>query len=309
MNPYSYMNEEFDFNLCLKETTSKWLHYAVDFPTAHPTCYQENNTVYGEYFQPREVNHAPLAILVHGMGDRSIIPLRFLAKTLVKKGVACFALYLVFHSRRMPQALRESVPVLTPQYWSEGYRISVIDVRQIIDWASDRPEINKEQIAIIGMSLGGFVSAIAMGVDKRISAGVFLISGGNSERICWGGKNSVVKKSHSCTEVECHHLHSYYPQYLADVAEKGLENVTPAKECFLTDPMTFAFYLRKRPILMLNALWDEAIPRQATLDFWQACDKPAIAWFPATHAGIWFWYPFIGRKIAGFLTSTFGMQG
>jgi len=309
MNPYSYVNEEPSFNLHLKGTTSKWLHYTVDFPTAHPTRYEENNTVYGEYFRPREADHAPLAILVHGMGDRSIIPCRLLARTLVKKGVACFILYLVFHSRRMPQALRKSVPVLTPEYWYEGYRISVIDVRQIMDWASDRPEINKEQIAVIGMSLGGFVSAIAMGVDKRISAGVFLISGGNSERICWSSRNSVIKESHSCTEAECHRLHNCYPQYLADVAKKGLENVTAAKECFLTDTMTFASYLRNRPILMINSLWDEAIPRQATLDFWEACGKPAIAWFPATHTTIWLWYPFVGRKIAGFLASSFGMPG
>jgi len=309
MNPYSYVNEEPSFNLHLKGTTSKWLHYTVDFPTAHPTRYEENNTVYGEYFRPREADHAPLAILVHGMGDRSIIPCRLLARTLVKKGVACFILYLVFHSCRMPQALRKSVPVLTPEYWYEGYRISVIDVRQIVDWASDRPEINKEQIAVIGMSLGGFVSAIAMGVDKRIGAGVFVITGGNSEKICWGSRDSAIREGHSCTETECHRVHSHYLEYLAEVAEKGLENVTPAKECFLTDTMTFAPYLRERPMLMLNALWDEAIPREATLDFWEACGKPPIAWFPTTHASIWLLYPVVSKKIAGFLISTFGMSG
>jgi len=209
----------------------------------------------------------------------------------------------------MPQALRKSVPVLTPEYWYEGYRISVIDVRQIVDWASDRPEINKEQIAVIGMSLGGFVSAIAMGVDKRIGAGVFVITGGNSEKICWGSRDSAIREGHSCTETECHRVHSHYLEYLAEVAEKGLENVTPAKECFLTDTMTFAPYLRERPMLMLNALWDEAIPREATLDFWEACGKPPIAWFPTTHASIWLLYPVVSKKIAGFLISTFGMSG
>ena len=309
MNPYSYVNEEPSFNLHLKGTTSKWLHYAVDFPTAHPTRYEENNTVYGEYFRPRGVDHAPLAILVHGMGDRSIIPCRLLARTLVKKGVACFILYLVFHSRRMPQALRESLPVLTSEYWYEGYRISVIDVRQIVDWAGTRPEINEEQVAVVGMSLGGFVSAIAMGVDKRIGAGVFIITGGNSEKICWGSRNSVIREGYGCTEAECHRIHSQYPKYLAEVAEKGLESVVPAKECFLTDTMTFAPYLRNRPMLMLNALWDEAIPREATLDFWEACGKPPIAWFPTTHASIWLLHPVVSRKIAGFLISTFGMPG
>lgn len=308
MDPYNYPGGEPRVNLHLKETTSKWLHYAVSFPTAHPTRYEENNTVRGEYFRPREADHAPLAILLHGMGDRSVIPCKLLARALVKKGIACFILYSVFHSSRMPEVIKSRLPALTSEEWFEGYQISVIDVRQVVDWASGRAEINKEQIAAIGISLGGLISAIAMGVDKRIRAGVFVVVGGNSEEITWRSKSHAIRMGLSCTEAECHHIHSYYPQYLAEVAEKGFENVIPVKECFLTDPMTFASYLRNRPILMINALWDQAIPRQATLDFWEACGKPAIIWLPANHVSIWLWHPLISRKITGFLTSALGFE-
>jgi hypothetical protein len=58
---------------------------------------------------------------------------------------------------------------------------------------------------------------------------------------------------------------------------------------------------------MLNALWDETIPRQATLDFWEACNKPAIMWLPGTHVTFWLWYPIIKQKITAFLSSTFGI--
>jgi len=206
----------------------------------------------------------------------------------------------------MPEAMSNRLPALTSEEWFEGYQVSVIDVRQVVDWAGGRAEINKEQIAVIGISFGGFISAIAMGIDKRIRVGVFLVAGGNSEKIMWLGKNRAVKTGYSRTESEYHHLQSSYARYLAEVAEKGFENVDPVRKSFLTDPMTFASYLRKRPVLMLNALWDEYIPRQATLDFWEACGKPAITWFPATHTTIWLWYPFISRKIAGFLRTTFG---
>jgi hypothetical protein len=67
--------------------------------------------------------------------------------------------------------------------------------------------------------------------------------------------------------------------------------------------MTFAHRLRKRPVLMLNARWDEAIPKEATLDFWEAAGKPPITWFPATHPSIWLWYPLIRAKILGFIKS------
>jgi pimeloyl-ACP methyl ester carboxylesterase len=309
MNPYSYPNGGADFGLHLKQRTSRFLRYAVDFPSAHPTPYEETNTVWGEYFQPQRSDPSPLAILVHGWGDRSVIPCRLLARDLVRRGIACFILYLVFHSSRMPKAMRNRLPALSSEEWFEGYRISVINVRQVVDWASGRAEIDREHIAVVGISLGGLISAIAMGIDKRVAAGVFVIAGGNSEEITWKSRSKAIRKQRTCTEAECHHVHTYYPQYLVDVAEKGYENVTPVRACFLTDALTFASYLRGRPVLMINALWDEVIPRQATLGFWEACSKPAIAWFPAGHAAIWLWYPFISRKIGGFLRSTFGMQG
>ncbi len=309
MNPYSYLNGEPHFNLHLREATSKWLHYNVDFPSAHPTRYEENNTVRGEYFQPRNADGAPLAILIHGWGDHSVIPCKLMARALVKRGIACFILYLVFHSSRMPEVVKNRLPNLTPEEWFEGYQVSVTDVRQVVDWASDRDEIDEGQIAAIGISLGGIISAIAMGIDKRISAGVLLVSGGNSEKMMWLCKSNAMKGEYSRTESEYQQLQDSYMQYLAEVAEKGFENVEPPRKSFLTDPMTFAYLLRERPVLMVNALWDEFIPREAVLDFWEASGRPAIAWFPTNHSGIWLLYPLIRRKITRFLTSTFDMQG
>ncbi len=306
MNPYSYHSNKPHSNMRLKETTSRWLRYSVDFPTAYSTQYEENNIVLGEYFQPKDTVHTPLAIIVQGWGDRSLLPCRLMVQALAKKGIASYILYLVFHSSRMPEVMKSHLPFLTPEDWLEGYKASVIEARQIIDWSSDRPELTKEQIGVIGISLGGFVSSIAMGLDKRIKAGIFIVAGGNSEKITWHSKNDAILKGHGCTAAECHQIRSHYPQYLAEIAEKGFGNVIPAKECFLTDPLTFAPYLRDRPILMVNALWDETIPRQATLDFWKACNKPPIMWLPGTHVTVWAWYPLVERKITGFLTSNFG---
>lgn len=304
MNPYTYQRDHVEANMQLIKTNRKWLHYAVDFPSAHPTEYAENNTVLGEYFQLKNSNRAPVVILVHGWGDHSIIPCRLLAPTLLKKGFNCFILYLVFHSRRMAEVIKPRLPLLTPEEWYEGYQVSVINIRQVIDWASMRPEIDAERIGIVGVSLGGFVSSIAMGIDQRIKAGVFTIAGGNAEKLTWNSQNDAIRKGHACSEEECRQVRSLYPQYRADVAEKGLENVVPAKECFLTDPLTYAPFLQNRPVMMINARWDQAVPREATLDFWEACGKPPISWLPARHASIWLLYPIIGRKVANFLTQS-----
>jgi len=305
MNPYDYLSGESRFNLDLKETTSTWSHYEVDFASAHPIRYQESNTAGGEYFMPHRGNHFPFVILLHGMGDRSLIPCRMLARHLAKRGIACFVLYLVFHSRRMPKVMKGQFLPQSVNEWLEAFQVSVIDVRRVIDWAKDKTEIDNERTAVVGMSMGGLASAIAMGVDKRITAGVFITTGGNLEEITWQGKSSAAQKGHDCTREECHNVYSQYPHYLVEVAKRGFENLTPTKECFLFDPMTFACYLRKRPILMINALKDRYIPKRATLDFWEACDKPPIIWLPATHVTIYLQYPIIAKKITDFLKSTF----
>ena len=307
MHPYDYPTSGARFRLRLREATRRWFHYLVTFPSAHPTRYWENNTVLGEYFVPSSGDRFPLVILLHGLGDQSMIPCKMLARHLARKGIASFVLYLVFHSRRTPEALKAQPLNLTASDWLEVFQVSVTDVRQVIDWAKARVEIDDQQVAVFGISLGGFASAIAMGIDKRIMAGVFLATGGNLEEITWGGKSHALRRGHSCTQEECHNIYGSYRQYLAEVNQKGFENDTPAKECFLFDPVTFAPYLRKRPVLMLNARWDGIIPRYSTQSFWEACGRPPIIWLPATHVTIYLWYPLIRRKVTAFLQSTFRM--
>jgi len=307
MNPYSYTRTEPQFNLKLVQTTRKWLRYKVDFPTAFPLAYEKNNTVRGEYLQPRGVTKAPLVIFFHGMGDEILIPPKLLARALVKKGIACFILYSVFHSSRTPEGSKKQLPDLTNQEWFERYQISVIDVRQVADWAARREEINEDQIALIGISFGGFISTITMGVDKRIKAGVLIISGANAEKIVWKSRKGSMRR-YKLSEEEYYQNQKLFAQYLKEVAEKGFENVTPARNSFITDPKTFAPALRERPVLMLNALWDEYIPKETTLELWEACGKPEIAWFPSTHSTIFLFFPLISRKIIRFIQSTFANQ-
>jgi dienelactone hydrolase len=305
MNPYRYKNGNIKANLQLKETTSKWLRYAVDFPTAHP-IHNENSNVLGEYFQPREAKNAPLAIIIHGWGDRSAMPCQWLARSLVKRGYAAFILYLISHTSRMTKTIASHMPYPNTEDWFEIYRASVIEARQVLDWANSRPELDTERIAALGISLGGFVSEIAMALDKRIKAGVFMVAGGNSEIITWNTKSEAIVKGHGCARDECREIHSRYPQYLEEVAQKGIDNVIPYTHCFLTDALTFASYLRERPVLMLNAKWDKTVPKEATLDFWEACNKPAIRWLPGSHITFWLWYPVIARNITNLLGSIFG---
>lgn len=307
MNPYEYPKAEITPNLQLEKKTRHWSQYLVDFPTARPTPYEKSNTVWGDYYQP-PVDNAPLVVLSHGVGDLSIPPCRMLAKALVKQGMATFILYSVMHSKRMPADTMRRFPHLASQEWFDGHVISVIDLFQVIDWAESRPEIDAEKIAAAGISFGGINSAIAMGLDKRLKAGVFIVTGGNSPKIGWETRTSDYNKERKQTKEGYEKTLNSYLKYVAEVEEKGFERVKPPQDIFMCDPMTFAHRLRQRPVLMINARWDHSIPKEATLDFWEAAGRPRISWLPATHPTIWFWYPLIRGKIVRFLKSTFGMR-
>jgi cephalosporin-C deacetylase-like acetyl esterase len=302
-NPYQYTPSNNGINCTLKETTSLWKRYAVDISSAFPSYYLGNTRIRGEYLFPEGKEKAPIVILVHGMGDRSVTPCRMIARTLAGKGIASFILYLIFHTFRVPPSIKGRYPNLTAEEWFESYQVSVIDVCQVVDWISTRPELDQTNICVAGISFGSFISSIAMALDKRIKAGVLIESGGNSDKIT--RHSFLLRWQYKRDDGEYRRNQESYNQYLSEVAEKGFENVIACKSSYLTDPMTFAIYLRQRPLLMINALFDEMIPRAATIDLWESCGRPPLKWYPATHASLWIWYPFIGPRLAGFLESSF----
>jgi dienelactone hydrolase len=298
-NPYAYSATNGEGQLNLSFENSAVARYQVEFPSALNTETLGNTTVLGEYLSPKKQTRSPLVIILHGMGDSSILPCRLIANSLAKKGIASLILFLVFHKRRMPESIKGKYPRLSAEEWLESYQVSVTDVRQAIDWAAARSEIAKDKIAVLVISFGGFIAGIALGLDRRLKAGVIIEAAGNSDKIT---RNSLLlRHQYKMSEIEFQSNQRLYDAYLQEVAVKGFENVPAEKSSYSTDPKTFASSARTRPVLMLNALLDEMIPRSAVLDLWEAYGKPPIFWYPATHASIWMWYPFMGRRITRFL--------
>lgn len=302
INPFQYTAGQPDFKLRLVKQNRHYRHYRVDFSVVSTNYYPGSVIARGEYFEPREKGYAPLTILMHGWGDHSVLPLRWMVTGLTTRGIACFILYLPFHSSRLPKN-KTSLSQLTDDEWFIGYQMAVTDVRQIIDWANQNGQINSQQINIIALSLGAIVGSIVMGIDSRIKAGVFITHGGNTGKIMqlssvsrFGNKYRLQKETYQQNQRD-------YTDYLTQVNDKGFENVEPKQRTYLIDPLTYAPMLKGRPVLMINALWDELFPRDTSREFQRACECKLVS-YPANHAGIWIWYPLIVRQISRFLKSS-----
>ena len=286
-----------------KETGNGYRCYTAEFLSAYTTRFPEINAARGIYLQPVKKGTIPLVTLLHGIGKQGVLPCRLLAVDLVKRGYACFVLYLPYHADRMTEDMRRRFPFLTAAEWHDHYLGSVINTRQVLDWAETRPEIETGETAVFGLSMGGFIAAITMGLENRLKAGVLAATGGNDAKITQSSR--WTKRKFLMSDEEYQNMQEVYARYLAEVAREGFEAVKPPRQSFQTDPLTFAAQLRGRPLQMFNALWDETIPRVATLDFWEACGRPEITWLPATHATMWLYYPLIKRRIGRFLQEVF----
>ena len=303
MNPYKYDSVQNKGEVTLKKETRHYRHFKVRLQNPLDIVYPENKVIPGDYYLPKGSNNHPLIIIVHGMGDYSRIPCTMLARKLVKQNIACFIPYLTIHSKRLPKAYKSDMPFLTPQQWFEVYRISVVDIRRIIDWASDRDEINPEKIYITGISFGGFVSSISMGVDDRVKAGILIVTGGNANKISWLSKSNRYRKKYPRSVSEHNNILGKYRKYLDDVKEQGFDNVDADDISFYSDPLTFACNLRDRPVLMINAEKDKYLHEETVIELWEALGKPQIEWISSGHVTLWLRYPMIYRTILEFIKS------
>lgn len=299
MDFFNYEKNKTKVRLHPAEVTSRYRLYTFDFKSGFPAGCQETDTVTGLYYLPAvRRGKCPVLVLLHGVGDPSVGPLQLLAKRFAKQNVASVIPLLPVHTSRLSEEGKDHFPRLTGDEWLKSYKIAVINTLQVLDWVLARDEIASDNAAVLGLSFGGFIAAISMALDIRVKAGVFIASAGNVEKIAQFGRR---RKEYRLPEEEYQKHQEVYRRYLQDIAAKGIGQVTPPINNFLTDPMTYAGFLRGRPVLMLNAHWDEYMPTSAVKDLWEASGKPELRWYPTNHAGIWLLYPLLSRRISQFL--------
>ncbi len=270
-NPFQYTAGSADFTLKLIRQNKYRRHYLVDFPVVSLNHFPGGDIARGEYFEPVGKTSAPLVIMIHGWGDHSVLPFKWMTAGLTKKGIACFVLYLPFHTNSMSPKMKSRLSHLSQDEWFTGYRTSVTDVLRILDWAGQNSQINQRQISILSLSLGAIVGSIAMGIDSRIKAGVFIVHGGNTGKIMQTNSVSRFGKKYRLPADEYLTKQREYVDYLREIGQKGFDNVLPPQRNFLIDPLTYAPMLKGRPVLMIDARWDEIFPQTSSADFQQAC--------------------------------------
>ncbi len=109
---------------------------------------------------------------------------------------------------------------------------------------------------------------------ESFDAGITLLAGGNNAGIIWEGvATGSVRDDHIKAGISREQANHIYQ---------------------IVNPTIMAKHNKTKHLLMINGLYDEAMPVKYTIELWEALERPKIKWYPCAHASMVF---FLGRIV------------
>lgn len=158
---------------------------------------------------------------------------------------------------------------------AERLRVTMIDVRRLIDWAENRPEINAERIALIGFSFSAVAAATIATQEPRLSATVTVMGGGHLNSIiatCDGKRATSIQE-------KTRQSFGWSP----DVLEAQLAPIVDH-----LNPTTYPNRVDPSRVLVIDAGRDKCVPRASRDDVWEALGRPERITLDYDHAPAFF---------------------
>lgn len=134
--------------------------------------HERNRTAHARlYLGPRP---RPAVVLIHGYAagqwrlEEMVWPLRWLHR----RGLDVAIALLPFHALRRRGKGPPPFPAADPRQTNEGFRQAMHDLRGLVDWLRRR---GAPSVGAMGMSLGGYSTALLMSLDRELSFGAPII--------------------------------------------------------------------------------------------------------------------------------------
>ena len=236
----------------------------VRFPSPVVSQFEVNNTVHGEYFQPKEPGKRPAVVVLHILGADFALS-RYYASRLASEGVAALFIKLPYYGERRPPGHPQRFLSNDVAETSGAMRQAVCDVRRAGSWLAGRPEVDPGRVGVTGISLGGITSALVLAVDPAFERSVTILAGGNLDEILWTMDEAGADR--------------WRREWLA--AGRTLADLKALTRDF--DPITYAARLKGKKLLMMAGNVDEVVPPASARQLWEAAGQPPIRWFDCGH--------------------------
>ena len=230
------------------------------FPTPRPCGFAENNVVYGRLYRCAERwQERPVIMLLHGRGDSIGYQFRYplIARRCNRAGFNAATLVAPYHFQRRPRqpGALSSTDCLR---MAEATAQAVAEIRALTGWllAEGCPAV-----ALWGYSFGGRLAGLAVCRDARIASVVMAAPSVRmnlaiAERVVWRGVRKALQAQRAVWET----------------LNQTALNLTLARPT-----------IPKENILLIEAIHDLFVGREAIEDLWHAWRQPDIWRLPHGH--------------------------
>lgn len=150
------------------------------------------------------------------------------------------------------------------QTWVKGAEreiTTVIDIRRLIDWAEERPNIDGGRIGLIGFSHGAMLAPALVTQEPRISATVFVMGGADPHEViarCTGARTEGAQD-------HAREAFGWSQDEMAAALEPVYGPINAANYPGRVDPTR---------VLIFDAGKDECVPKIARDSLWEAMGRP-----------------------------------
>ena len=227
---------------------------------------QSDNLVTAKYYRSTLPGSHPLVIVLPIWGSFTYPPRKFSSSIQRHSNGAVHVLHLQgdTHLTDWPgliAAADETEFLELGREAIERQRVTIVDVRRLIDWAEQRPEIEADRVALIGCSVGAIVAGTIATQEPRLAATVSVMGGSHQHLVvayCDGKRATRVQAKAAET-------FGWSREELAAQLEPIMSVVDPANYPDRVDP---------RRVLIIDAGRDKCVPEKAREDLWLALGKP-----------------------------------
>jgi dienelactone hydrolase len=252
----------YQMSLLKEMPISKVKVYSLRFPSPVESSDPENNIVYAEYYRPNKPGPFPCVVVLDITGgDQSLS--RVIARHLAQNGIGGLFVQMAYYGPRRPPGSNRRLLSYDIGRTYAAIRQTVLDLHRAAAWMASRQEIDKDNLGIMGTSLGSFMAALTAEMEPRYRKVAVLLGGGGF-------------------------VDAYYNNPKARPFVNVFETWGGSKELATLlfapiDPITCAGNLTDRKLLIVAAKNDEIVPPRMADNLWNATGRQRIIWLNAGH--------------------------
>lgn len=253
----------FDVAVVSVEERGELVETTLSFPSAVKSPWPANDTVYAHLVTRKGLKGAPAVLVLPVMAAPNVwIETRF-TERFARDGFCVMWLEMPTQFRRRPHPSQPSGQVFlgrTPASLARNFRQSILDARRALDVLAARPEADPQRVALFGISLGAIVGSTVYTVDPRPSFGFFLLGGADFPSLLM--QSSMTRPFVKRLGVGEDQVRAAWAAM--DLGARREEN-------------------RGKAALLVNARWDDVVPRDNALKLAFAFPDAEQLWVPGGH--------------------------